>query len=342
MESKHHIIIGDACQMKSIADNTVNLTVTSPPYPMIEMWDEQFTKNCNMPISCINESPNVAFENMHQYLDCVWKETSRVTAEGGFVCINIGDAVRTINGKFQIYMNHARVIQSFMRLGFSPLPIILWRKQTNAPNKFMGSGMLPAGAYVTLEHEYILIFRKGGKRIFKSISDKEKRQQSAFFWEERNTWFSDIWDFKGTSQRMNSSESRTRSAAFPFELPYRLINMYSIKGDLVLDPFLGTGTTTLAAIAANRNSLGFEIEKGLHGEICNNIIEGLPMIQQKVAQRLLDHNSFVSTRTTSIKHFNISHNVPVITNQEKVLSLDLPSSIRMTNEQDFIAEYAKS
>lgn len=73
---------------------------------------------------------------------------------------------------FQLYPNHARIINAFHALGVSNLPNILWRKQTNAPNKFMGSGMLPAGAYVTLEHEWILIFRKGGKRIFKSPENK--------------------------------------------------------------------------------------------------------------------------------------------------------------------------
>ena len=79
------------------------------------------------------------------------------------------------------------------RLGFQSIPLILWRKQTNAPNKFMGSGMLPAGAYVTLEHEYILVLRKGSKREFKKAEEKRNRHESAIFWEERNIWYSDIW-----------------------------------------------------------------------------------------------------------------------------------------------------
>ncbi len=83
----------------------------------------------------------------------------------------------------------------------------------------MGSGMLPAGAYVTLEHEYVLIFRKGGKRTFPSQNQAERRRRSAFFWEERNRWFSDVWDFKGERQRLNGSDIDRRSAAFPFELP---------------------------------------------------------------------------------------------------------------------------
>ena len=128
------------------------------------------------------------------------------------------------------------------------------------PNKFMGSGMLPAGAYATLEHEYILILRKGNKREFKSKEDKLRRQQSAFFWEERNVWFSDIWeDLKGTKQNNIDKHIRERSGAYPFELPYRIINMFSLRGDTVLDPFLGTGTTTLACMATARNSIGYEV-----------------------------------------------------------------------------------
>ena len=112
----------------------------------------------------------------------------------------------------------------------------MWRKATNAPNKFMGSGMLPCGAYVTLEHEWILIFRKGGKRVYKTAEAKESRRDSSFFWEERNVWFSDVWEIKGVKQNINKAPSRERNASYPLEIPYRLINMYSQKGDVVLDP----------------------------------------------------------------------------------------------------------
>ena len=85
--------------------------------------------------------------------------------------------------------------------------------------------MLPAGAYVTLEHEYVLIFRKGAKREFKTEAEKKKRRESALFWEERNIWYSDVWtDIKGTEQALPNAVSRQRSAAFPFNLAYRLIN----------------------------------------------------------------------------------------------------------------------
>ena len=197
--------------------------------------------------------------------------------------------VYTLAERFALWPNHARILEACLLFGFDNLPAILWRKPTNAPNKFMGSGMLPAGAYVTLEHEYILILRKGGKREFTSPATKENRRQSALFWEERNQWFSDIWmDLKGTRQAMGKQKKRNRSGAFPFELAYRLINMYSVKGDWILDPYLGTGTTTLAAIASGRNSVGYEIEntfQDINLTAKDNIIETSRHVIQK---RLLE------------------------------------------------------
>ena len=120
--------------------------------------------------------------------------------------------------------------------------------------------MLPAGAYVTLEHEYILILRKGGLRKFSSSAQKQNRNRSALFWEERNRWFSDTWDIAGERQELDGGATRSRSAAFPFELAYRLISMYSVRSDTVFDPFMGTGTSLLAAAAACRNSIGMDID----------------------------------------------------------------------------------
>src|SRR5690606_14304213 len=174
---------------------------------------------------------------------------------------------------FALYPNHSAIIDAFRELGMVNLPNIIWRKQTNAPNKFMGAGMLPAGAYVTLEHEWILIFRKEGKREFKTQEEKLKRRESAFFWEERNIWFSDLWDLKGTRQHMKKDSSRLRSGAYPYEIPYRLINMFSLKYDVVLDPFLGTGTTMLAAITSQRNSIGYEIDPAFREIIKKNVKE---------------------------------------------------------------------
>ncbi len=238
MKTDHRIIFGDSKQMSEIKTESIDLVVTSPPYPMIEMWDDTFiNQNGEIEKTIKENSGGQAFEYMHKELDKVWHEVYRVIKPGGIACINIGDATRTINGDFKLYSNHSRIITYCTSLGFSVLPNILWRKQTNAPNKFMGSGMLPPGAYVTLEHEYIIILRKGTKRAFKT-NEKNNRNESAFFWEERNKWFSDIWeDLKGINQKLIRTTSRDRSAAFPFELAFRLVNMFSVKGDNVLDPF---------------------------------------------------------------------------------------------------------
>ena len=247
MKTSHRILFKNASDLSELADQSIDLMVTSPPYPMIEMWDEIFSlQNSAIKNALEQKDGKTAFELMHQELDKVWSETFRVLKEGGFACINIGDATRKIDSEFELYPSHSRILQNCLKLGFSALPEILWRKQTNAPNKFMGSGMLPAGAYVTLEHEFILILRKGGKREFKTSEEKLKRMQSAFFWEERNLWFSDVWeDLKGAKQNKIHREIRERSGAYPFELPYRIINMFSLRGDTVLDPFLGPGQLLL-------------------------------------------------------------------------------------------------
>ncbi|HKK49024.1 MAG TPA: site-specific DNA-methyltransferase, partial [Alkalispirochaeta sp.] len=253
MVTTHRVIFESATSLPDLPDHSVDLVVTSPPYPMVAMWDEIFALQEPGIQSSLEANDGVgAFSSMHAVLDEVWRESARVLRPGGFVCINIGDATRTVGGDFRLYANHARITRAMERVGMHALPAIVWRKQTNAPTKFMGSGMLPSGAYVTLEHEYILVFRNGGKRSFAS-GERDHRRRSAFFWEERNQWFSDLWDLKGVRQRLQTDASRVRSGAFPFELAFRLINMYSLHGDTVMDPFVGTGTTMVAAVSSARN-----------------------------------------------------------------------------------------
>lgn len=338
MNTCHRLFIKDASCMSDIQDETIDQVVTSPPYPMIQMWDELFSQNELVKEAFDQGNGDKAFELIHESLDKIWRELSRVVKSGGIVCINIGDATRTINGDFQIYMNHSRIIAAMNRLGFKPLPSIIWRKQTNAPNKFMGSGMLPGGAYVTLEHEYILIFRKGGKREFKTEEDKKKRQESSYFWEERNCWFSDLWDLKGVNQKL-SGNSRSRSAAYPFELAYRLINMYSVKGDTVLDPFLGTGTSTLAALASERNSIGYEIDEHLVEVIEDNIYNSIAAVNDRILLRIKDHEEFVKTYEKSFKHFNENIKMPVVTRQEKNIKFNKVSKIEKMDKHTFNCYY---
>lgn len=343
-ETIHNIYPGLSQKMDSIENNSVELVVTSPPYPMIEMWDDiMSTQNPNIRNAINANNGNLAFELMHKELDKVWNEVFRVLIPGGIACINIGDATRTINGNFSLYSNHSRIINYFINNGFVNLPNILWRKQTNAPNKFMGSGMLPAGAYVTLEHEWILIFRKGGKREFKNVEDKLNRRKSSFFWEERNMWFSDMWDnIKGTKQKIIKSESRERSAAFPLEIPYRLINMFSLQGDSVLDPFLGTGTTTIAAMMSNRNSIGYEIDSHFVDIATENIwSSSITQINEFIAKRIESHKEFIANRlqTKEIKHYNETLGLPVITSQEINMQLSYLNKIVFLNDNTFSATY---
>ncbi|MFI3259064.1 MAG: site-specific DNA-methyltransferase [Rikenellaceae bacterium] len=347
--STNHRVYGKLSQdMDEIDDNSIELVVTSPPYPMVEMWDEILgSQNKEIEAALSTNEANKAFELMHQELDKIWREVARVVIPNGIVCINIGDATRTIDGNFALYSNHSRIINFFVNQGFVNLPNILWRKQTNAPNKFMGSGMLPAGAYVTLEHEWILVFRKGGKREFRRGEERERRRESAFFWEERNVWFSDLWDnIKGTKQSVTTSpESRERSAAYPFEIPYRLINMYSLQGDRVLDPFLGTGTTSLAAMASCRNSIGYEVD-GAFAQIARDNIAAASV--HKMSDVMLDrigrHKEFVDERSKDrvFKHYNEVLELPVMTSQERLISPLYPISIDSSNQDCISVTYDSS
>ncbi len=344
MNTSHKIILQDSRELKNIEDEGVDLIVTSPPYPMIEMWDHMFIEqNPEIERAFKEQEGFKAFEYMHRELDKVWKELFRVLKKGGMACINVGDATRAIKDNFQLYSNHSRIINYCSNLGFSVLPNILWRKQTNAPNKFMGSGMLPPGAYVTLEHEYIIILRKGSKREFKTPEEKANRKESAFFWEERNRWFSDIWeDLRGTKQKLDDERARKRSGAFPFELAYRLINMYSVKGDMVLDPFLGTGTTMLAAMASERNSIGLELDENLEGVIKNLIGNIVDFSYIYIKDRMENHLEFVEERKKNnkpLKHWNPNHNIPVMTLQESCLKLHRLIGVQEESHLNYIASY---
>lgn len=346
MTLESRIFYRDSSDMTGIDDLSVDLIVTSPPYPMIDMWDDVFCQ-CNGDISsAINASNGItAFELMHEVLDRVWKECVRVLCYGGFICINIGDATRTIGEDFSLYSNHSRITENLIKRGLSPMPMIHWFKPTNAPNKFMGSGMLPAGAYVTLEHEYILIFRKGGKRTYNE-GEKAVRRKSAFFWEERNKWFSDTWNLKGERQLLSDNTAgRMRSAAFPIELPHRLINMYSIQGDLVLDPFMGTGTTLSASIMNGRGCIGFETDSGFKDDIKRRAEDAIEISNEITQARLNDHLAFIEERrlkNKEIKHENGNYNFPVVTSQEREISLPELVSIDFEGNKDwdrYIAEY---
>ena len=246
--SDYRVIIGDSRQMPEIDNDSVHLVVTSPPYPMVGIWDDFFT-----------EASASSYDSMHEYLNQTWREVQRTLVPGGISCINIGDATRTREGVFHLYPNHSRIIENFEKLGFVTLPYLLWKKPTNRPHykgkgAFLGSGFLPPNAYVTLDMEYILIFRKGPPRSFPPKDPR--RYDSKFTKKERDEWFSQVWKVPGARQNLEGLERRV--AAFPEEIPRRLIRMFSIVGDTVLDPFLGSGTTLKVAMDLDRKFVGYE------------------------------------------------------------------------------------
>lgn len=346
MKTIHQIFYRDARNLKEIPSESVDLVVTSPPYPMIGMWDDIFgSQNLEIQKALKAGEGKLAHELMHEILDSVWDEVFRVLKDGRFACINIGDATRKVGSDFCLYPNHARILNYLLNIGFSALPDILWRKQTNAPNKFMGSGMLPAGAYVTLEHEYILILRKGSKREFKTECEKQNRRESALFWEERNIWYSDVWmDIKGTGQRLSDELSRLRSAAFPYELAYRLVNMYSVKGDEILDPFLGTGTTIAAAMTSGRNSVGVEIDKSFQQAIRPMARQIVDFSNDYLRDRLRRHFEFVEDRIQTsgpLKYTNRYYECPVVTSQEQSILLNGLKEVQASDDNIFEVRYSE-
>lgn len=266
--------------MPEIADSSIQLMITSPPYPMIKMWDNQFS-TINPQIATLwqilqansqEETVTQIYDAMHETLAKVWREAFRVLVDGGIACINIGDATRTINGKFRLFPNHSRIIENCEKTGFATLPYILWKKPTTKPKykgkgAFLGSGFLPPNAYVTLDCEFILIFRKG--KLMRFAPHDKRRYESAFTKKQRDEWFTQIWDITGT--RQTQSQIERRIAAYPDEIADRLIRMFSVKGDTVLDPFLGSGTTTKIAMQNERNSIGYETDECL-----------LPLIKKKI------------------------------------------------------------
>jgi modification methylase len=353
MQNTHHLYCADSRHMEPVADNSVDLIVTSPPYPMIAMWDEQFASADPEIAAALQRADGpAAWEAMHRQLDRVWSECVRVVKPGGFICVNIGDATRTVDGVFRLYSNHSRIIAYLLSLGLVQLPVVLWRKQTNSPTKFMGSGMLPAGAYVTLEHEYVLIFRKGGRRKFLSDEARRLRRRSALWWEERNRWFSDVWDFKGSRQRhagapepgsrqlfsgdIAGGAARERSGAFPFELAYRLIHMYSVQTDVVLDPFAGTGTTLAAAMAGGRSSIGIELEDSFVEFTRRRLLDAQAESNACSRDRLQQHQLFIeqySSQKGAPKHYHEFYRFAVVTAQETDIRLPFIAEILPEKER---------
>lgn len=245
MRTNHKIIFGDSRWMEELEDNSVQLAVTSPPY-----WQLKDYENENQ------IGFNDSYPEYIRKLNQVWTECYRVLEPGCKLCINIGDQfTRTeLYGRYKIIPIRTEFIKFCESIGFDYLGAIIWEKLTTCNSSggasIMGSYPYPRNGIIKMDYEFILIFKKLGKE---KPLDKERKAQSALSNEEWKQYFTGHWNFPG--ERQNG-----HIAMFPLELPRRLIKMYTLVGDTVLDPFLGSGTTTAAAIELGRNSVGYEID----------------------------------------------------------------------------------
>lgn len=251
------VFIGDCRSMDVIEDRSVHLIITSPPYWQIKDYGEQ---------AQIGFHDN--YEDYINDLNLVWSECNRVLHNGCRLCINIGDQfARSIHyGRYKIIPIRTQIIRFCEEIGMDYMGAIIWQKVTTCNTTggatVMGSYLYPRNGIVKLDYEFILIFKKQGTAPKVS---KEVKEASKLSKEEWDKFFYGHWNFPGEKQSGHA-------AMFPVELPRRLIKMFSFKGDTVLDPFLGSGTTLKAAAELDRNGLGFE----LNGEF-------LPMIEEKVS-----------------------------------------------------------
>ena len=243
-KTKHTIINGDSRQMSELKDESVHLIATSPPYWQLKDYG---TEN---QIGFHDD-----YETYINHLNLTWQECFRVLHKGCRLCINIGDqfARSTYYGRYKIIPIHTEIIKFCEMIGFDFMGQIIWQKattmNTSGGASIMGSYPNPRNGIVKLDFEYILLFKKQGNA---PKPTKEQKENSIMTNEEWNTYFNGHWYFSGAKQDKHL-------AMFPEELPHRLIKMFSFPGETVLDPFMGSGTTALAARNLNRNSVGYEI-----------------------------------------------------------------------------------
>jgi len=265
----HKIINGDSRQMDELSDSSVHLVVTSPPYWQLKDYgaDNQI-------------GFNDSYENYINNLNLVWKECYRVLYDGCRLCINIGDqfARAVYYGRYKVIPIREEIIKFCESIGFDYMGAIIWKKVTTSNTTGggvqMGSYPYPRNGILKLDYEFILIFKKLGDAPKPTKEQKERSKMTADEW---NTYFAGHWNFPGIRQNGHI-------AMFPEELPTRLIKMFSFVGETVLDPFLGSGTTSLAAKNTDRNSIGFEI----NSEFTSVIREKLNVFQKDLEGTIYD------------------------------------------------------
>ncbi len=256
MTTTHHIITGDSRQMNLLPDRSVDLVITSPPYWQLKDYGSESQTGFHD-----------SYEDYINHLNLVWKECHRVLHPGCRLCLNIGDqfARSVYYGRYKVIPIRTEIIKFCETIGFDYMGAIIWQKVTTTNTTggatIMGSFPHPRNGILKIDYEFILLFKKPGKA---PKPTPEQKAQSAMTTEEWNTYFSGHWNFPGVRQDGHI-------AMFPEELPARLIKMFSFPGETVLDPFLGSGTTSLAAQNLGRSSVGYEINP-----------EFLPIIKEKL------------------------------------------------------------
>ncbi len=246
-KTRHRLIQGDARDLSFIQDRSIHLVVTSPPYWILKRYREHPDQ--------LGHIDN--YEQFVQELWKVWQHCHRILVPGGRLVCVVGDVClsRRRFGRHVVVPLHADIAVSCRKMGFDNLNPIIWHKIAKATyevengTRFYGKPYEP-NAIIKNDIEFILMQRKpGGYRK----PTMEQRELSMINKKDHNEWFQQFWNIPGAS-------TKNHPAPFPLKLAYRLVRMFSFHGDTVLDPFCGTGTTMLAAMKANRNSIGVEID----------------------------------------------------------------------------------
>ncbi len=276
-ETTHKIINGDSRQMTELKDKSVDLIITSPPYWQLKDYgsDNQI-------------GYNDSYEEYINNLNLVWNECYRVLDNCCRLCVNIGDqfARAVYYGRYKVIPIRTEIIKFCESIGFDYMGAIIWQKKTTSNTtggaSLMGSYPMPRNGILSIDYEFILIFKKLGDS---KKPDKYLKEQSKMTKEEWKEYFSGHWNFGGAKQDGHI-------AVFPEELPKRLIKMFSFVSDTVLDPFLGSGTTSLASKKLNRNSVGYEINS-----------EFIPFIKRKlnIEQGYIDNSRYEFISQNPIK-----------------------------------------
>ena len=255
--TEHKIYIGDSRKINKIKDESVHLIITSPPYWQLKDYGVENQIGFND-----------TYSEYINYLNLVWMECYRVLQKGCRFCVNIGDqfARSVYYGRYKVIPIRDEIIRFCETIGFDFMGSIIWQKVTTCNTtggaSIMGSYPYPRNGIVKMDYEYILLFKKRG--ISPKVSN-EAKNKSKLTNKEWNEYFNGHWYFVGAKQDKHL-------AMFPEELPKRLIKMFSFHGETVFDPFIGSGTTSLAAARLGRNSYGYEINGEYVDIIRNKII----------------------------------------------------------------------